>query len=343
MTLSSLIDAYYCSKGEPECAAEWALIGMLMAESRFGLADVGRMRELIGVKNSLLRAKDYKPVVHREAVVVFGHAYDAKDAFLGHLWTDDDGLQRVTFPGHGIHVSSASLVEDWRYLILAVASGVDTSAPAVLEVVYADKTVRGFVSAETWEALDEIHTALRDSTRAETPGALCVRCTKRGECASYARFQDRNDLPPDNLKDKRQSAHRLWMVAVALKAKLKSVEASWKLVSRRLKDCVEEGRVNINDYFYLDAQSQERSSYPFGPTHALLQRHGRWSPNYGKIQVGELGKDLQTFPKELQQALEALKQTDTSEPSMREVVHNGEHSVKASDFIGVLGKKQRNF
>lgn len=338
MSLLELINLYYCGRAQTSSPADWLAFGLFMADADSRVYNVGNMQSFVEARQAILRSGSFRSGSTGGQVTVFGEAY-VNDAFLGSVYTDGDKMQRVVFPGYGIRVSSHSLSEDWRYLILAVASGIDTSQPAILEVVYEDKVVRGFVKAEVWEALDELHLRLKASTRLATPGLLCERCSLTASCAPFQAQLSEMDLPDASVTDRRQRAHKLWLVATTIRSRIKVFEEAWKVVSKKLKECIEEGRISINDYFYLDAEATERSSYPFGPTYSILQESKQWKPEFGRVMAGELNKAIPSMPPEVQERLSKLKQIDSTEPSLREVVHNGQQSIKASIFAGVSGKK----
>lgn len=335
--LSKLVNFYYCPQGREEVPADWALFGKFFNEA-YTPSDVKTLKEWMSHRESMLKVLGLSPRRSEKVVKVFGVSF-VNDLFLGATDTDEDGIQRVGFPGLGVQVTTASLSEDWRYLILAVASGVQTDKPAILEVYYPGAVVRGFVDEKTWEAVDELCSSAFQS-QVFTPGPLCPRCVKRDTCTPFKTHEYRHDLPGPEVKDKKQRAHRLWLLAVGLRAKIKGDEALWKTVSSSLKACIEEGRININDYFYLDAKGGERTSYPFEAVHDLLKANGLWRSQYGRVNVTELHKDLPTFPQKVKDGLARLKVTDTVEPSLREVVSNGSHSIRSSVFRCLSQGKQ---
>lgn len=339
-TLTSLIDSRACLHGKFKEQDPAMIFGYFLACGMFpGDQEFSEAKDMVACAKDVVKVAGYKDPVWKDIVSVFGSNYELGNAFLGKLWLDQDKMQRVTFPGYGLRVTSSSLAEDWRYLILAVASGVDVKQPAILEVVYPDKMVRAFVDVNTWETLQHLAARVYDNREA-TPGLHCSRCSDNDKCPRFLSWVDQNDLPKEEVKDRKLKANRLYLVGLGLRAKIKQAEAQWKVVSSHLRACIEEGRININDYFYLDAPSAERTSYPFDQTYKILNDAKLWKPPFGKILGGEVAKSWDTFPVGIKTKLESIRQVDATAPSLREVLTNGQTSIKAMPIVvGISGRK----
>ncbi len=339
--LSELIAYYQCPNGVLESPPEWMAFAQFTQHGFHVQTSVATIKEWGAQASAVKSVKGWGTQEWSALVTVFGVVYK-NDAFLGGLRVDEDGIQRVCFPGYGVRVTSSSLAEDWRYLVLAVAAGADTGKPAILEVLYGSAVVRAYVDAKTWEAVDELCSqAFTRDPAPYTPGVLCENCVRRHDCGPLQTHVSRYDLPGPEVRDKKQRAHRLWLLAIGLRAKMRADEALWKTVKANLKACVEEGRIAINEYFHLDARGGEKTSYAFEPTYDILKAHGLWKPEYGRIQVGELGKDIQGFPQKVRDSLDRLKQVDATEPVLREVVSNGNTSIHSTLFKCLSGGEQK--
>lgn len=339
MKLSSLLQKFYCLDFEGDVDPVVG-IGMYMAGVPYTaakpLASFAKAAEVIKA------LPGFKPprVADVLDIPALGKERIENDLYEPAMY-EEDGVYHIVFPGHGNVLSSSALAQDWRYLVLAaplIFGKLNRKKDVVIfEVFYGSGHVtQALVKCSTWNIFEKVTTwATGAKKRYRSPGEACMTCRHKTTCKEYEDFHDLLLAGFPEGGDDKVLAQRLLNELEQAKSHEKLVVDRRKELGRRFAALAVEGKVNVNNLLWVDVKPGSSDKFPTAQVFDYLVKNKLWSWDLARINVRGLKKIMPRFPQEIQDFLESVKFTETTEPRIQEITNAVPHSVQAPLLRGI--------
>ncbi len=343
MLLSEVLDWMGCRASAPATMDPFFVLGCHMAGNQFPAANAVEQQDIARQSAAILGAKGFVAPVQADL-----RRWDASGAEIyndiyvpGH-YVDTDGLLHIHYPVMvGVPLSSTFIGRDWRFAAPAYWLPNGTDVRGVVITAW-DATGRRISDRVEPGWLGIFGTAKAPvgpgdpQARYETPGSVCVRCSRNGVCKGLESFLESHslgsiDADPRERIDRQQ---KLFIERMALATKLEVLTARQEQTDRELRKICVDGQMNIgSEVIKLEGRRGVKRDY--SRIKAILVNAGLWLDRYGAILGSALQEDLSGFPPAIRDAIAKASTETVTEPSITEAIKAGRNAGIKPNFRGM--------